>query len=243
VVHFLATQGFGLDPLTGIRPFVTSSHTGTAGLLTGLGLPDPLELIPEHMAVIPAYLTVKGERPFVTEIKDPALVQRLRKSAGQFDRKMTTDGQLFDDVTDTKHRVGYMDAVMLAHYLGLNHVTQAALTKLDVWDGFETVKVGVGYAYDGPEREAIRAAFGDRCEDRGSHLMISAFNPTLSFLRGSRPVYKEFPWRVSVRGIKNEADLPKEARDLIAFLEQATDIPFHVIKTGPEPEATILRNI
>ncbi len=242
IVHFLATQGFGLDPKTGIRPYVSSSHTGTAGLLTGLGLPDALELIPEHMAVVPAYLTCKGKRPFVTEIKDPALAQRLRESAGQFDKQMV-DGRIVDIKTDKKHRVGYMDAVMLAHYLKLNHVTQAALTKLDVWDGFDTVRVGIGYDYEGPDREGVKRAFGGKCQEQGSALRISGFNTTLAFLRSFRPVYLEFPWGIQVRGVKREADLPKEAVALITYLEQATDIPFHVVKTGPEADAMFLRNI
>jgi adenylosuccinate synthase len=215
---FQGSQALALDVNYGVYPFSSSSHTGIAGLAAGAGIaPD---LVPEHIAVIKPYLAQIGPGPFVTEEKDPGMEARLRQRGNEWENGIA-EGDTVTPSSDKPIRVGWLDAVMLAHYTALNSITQIALTKLDSLDGLPTVKLGMGYMYQGQR--------------------LDRFIPRPEILAECLPVYEELPWGVSVRGITSFEALPREAKSLIARLEAATDTPISIIRNGPANGDVIFR--
>lgn len=203
-------QGALLDIDHGTYPYVTSSNTTAGGAATGSGMgPRHLDYI---LGIVKAYTTRVGSGPFPTELFD---------DAGEH---LGTKGHEFGATTGRKRRCGWLDAVALRRSLDINSVTGMCITKLDVLDGLEKIKICVAYKLDGKELDAppVGADLFEKCE----------------------PVYIEVPgWSESTIGTKSLDDLPQAARNYLSKIEELCGIPVDVISTGPDrAETLILRN-
>ena len=197
-------QGTMLDIDHGTYPYVTSSNTVSAGACSGTGLnPKDIGFV---TGIAKAYCTRVGNGPFPSE------------DFGDDGEKMAEVGREFGTTTGRKRRCGWFDAVATKHACRLNGVDQVALMKLDVLDGFETIKVCVGYEFDG---EVIDYVPYD--------------------LEDVKPVYKEFKGWDKVEGIKEFDALPSEAKSYITALEELIDTKIGIISTSPDREDTIVR--
>ena len=197
-------QGTLLDIDHGTYPYVTSSNTISAGACTGLGL-NPKE-IGEVVGVIKAYTTRVGFGPFPSEDKS---------EAGD---KMCEIGKEFGTTTGRRRRCGWFDAVGVKYAARLNAIDKFALMKLDVLDGFESVKICKAYKYKGE---------------------IIDYFPT--DLENAAPVYEEIEGWNSVKGIASFEDLPKNAQKYIERIEAITGVKVGLISTSPERKDTIVR--
>ena len=197
-------QATFLDLDHGTYPFVTSSNPVAGGACTGSGL-GPRD-IHEVIGIAKAYVTRVGAGPFPTEQENDIgelLVER---------------GHEFGTNTGRRRRCGWFDAVMLRQAVRLNSLTEVALTKLDVLDTFETVKVCVAYEADGI---------------RYTHLPYhqSTFHKAV-------PVYEELPgWRTDLSAATAPDDMPAAARDYVAFLSEQIGVPVRLVGVGPGPRA------
>ncbi|OZG71519.1 adenylosuccinate synthase [Hahella sp. CCB-MM4] len=206
-ILFEGAQGSLLDIDLGTYPFVTSSNTTAGGTATGSGFgPMYLDYV---LGITKAYATRVGSGPFPTELFDDVGAHLAKK------------GNEFGATTGRPRRCGWFDAVALRHAIQINSVSGICLTKLDVLDGLETVRVCVGYrTKDGVEVTRPPIA----CEDFSK----------------LEPVYEDLPgWSESTFGVKKLEDLPKNARDYIEFLEKQIEAPIDVISTGPDRNETI----
>ncbi|MDG9671112.1 adenylosuccinate synthase [Hahella sp. CR1] len=206
-VLFEGAQGSLLDIDLGTYPFVTSSNTTAGGTATGSGFgPMYLDYV---LGITKAYATRVGSGPFPTELFDDVGAYLAKK------------GNEFGATTGRPRRCGWFDAVALRHAIQINSVSGICLTKLDVLDGLDVVKVCVGY----------RTA--DGVEITRPPIDCEAFGAV-------EPVYEELPgWKESTFGVKRVEDLPKNAQDYIAFLEKQIEAPIDVISTGPDRNETI----
>jgi adenylosuccinate synthase len=205
-VLFEGAQATFLDLDQGTYPFVTSSNPVAGGACTGAGVgPRDLQRI---IGIAKAYVTRVGSGPFPTELFDEqgdVLVDR---------------GHEFGTNTGRRRRTGWFDAVMLRHAVRLNSLTEVALTKLDVLDVFDTVKVCVAYEADGKRYE---------------HVPYHQ-----SVLHKVTPVYEALPgWKTELSKVTRPADLPQAARDYIAFLEAQVGVPVSYVGVGPGREQTV----
>ncbi len=202
-------QGTMLDVDHGTYPFVTSSNSTVGGACTGLGIPPTK--VDRVLGVIKAYTTRVGEGPFPTELSDED-GERLGKV-----------GHEFGATTGRPRRCGWFDAVVARYGIQLNGVDALLLTKVDVLDGFKTIKVCTGYKYKGK-------VFSDMPADP-------------EVLANCEPDYVEFDgWEESTAGVQDFDKLPQNARDYIARLSDLVETPFMLISTGPDREQTILRD-
>ncbi|ABC32046.1 adenylosuccinate synthetase [Hahella chejuensis KCTC 2396] len=206
-VLFEGAQGSLLDIDLGTYPYVTSSNTTAGGTATGSGFgPMYLDYV---LGITKAYATRVGSGPFPTELFDDVGAYLAKK------------GNEFGATTGRPRRCGWFDAVALRHAIQINSVSGICLTKLDVLDGLDVVKVCVGY----------RTA--DGAEITRPPIDCEAFGEV-------EPVYEELPgWKESTFGVKRVEDLPKNAQDYIAFLEKQIEAPIDVISTGPDRNETI----
>ncbi len=209
-IMFEGAQGALLDIDHGTYPYVTSSNTTSGGAATGSGMgPCHLDYI---LGIVKAYTTRVGSGPFPTELFD---------AVGDH---LGTKGHEFGATTGRQRRCGWLDTVTLRRSLEINSVTGICITKLDVLDGLETIKICVAYELDGKELDAppVGADLFARCS----------------------PVYIELPgWTESTVGTKDLNDLPRAARDYLSKIEQLCGVPVDVISTGPDrAETLILRN-
>src|SRR5437763_352429 len=205
-VLFEGAQATFLDLDQGTYPFVTSSNPCAGGACTGAGVgPRDLQRI---IGIAKAYVTRVGSGPFPTELHDDqgdVLVER---------------GHEFGTNTGRRRRTGWFDAVMLRHAVRLNSLTEVALTKLDVLDPFETVKVCVAYEADGTRYE---------------HVPYHQ-----SALHKVAPVYEELTgWKTELSKVTRPGDLPQAARDYIAFLESQVGVPVSYVGVGPGRDQTV----
>jgi len=205
-VLFEGAQATFLDLDQGTYPFVTSSNPVAGGACTGAGVgPRDLQRI---IGIAKAYVTRVGSGPFPTELfddKGDLLVER---------------GHEFGTNTGRRRRTGWFDAVMLRHAVRLNSLTEVALTKLDVLDPFDTVKVCVAYEAD-----------GERYEHVPYHQSV---------LHKVTPVYEELPgWKAELSKVTRPDDLPQAARDYIAFLEAQAGVPVSYVGVGPGRDQTV----
>jgi len=196
-------QATFLDLDHGTYPFVTSSNPVAGGACTGTGVgPRAIE---EVIGIAKAYVTRVGSGPFPTECRDEVgdiLVER---------------GHEFGTNTGRRRRCGWFDAVMLRQAVRLNSLSEVALTKLDVLDAFDTVKVCVAYR-TGSER-----------------FTYPPYHQ--SVLHQVTPVYEELPgWRTDVSGATELGDLPPAARDYVAFLAEQIGVPIKLVGVGPGRE-------
>jgi len=206
-ILFEGAQGTLLDIDHGTYPFVTSSNTsaGAAACGTGMG-PNFLGYI---LGITKAYTTRVGAGPFPTELDDD-VGQHLGKK-----------GHEFGATTGRQRRCGWFDAVALKRSCFINSITGLCITKLDVLDGLDVVKLCIAYKVDGKERTTP---------------------PTgAEALENVEPVYEELPgWKNSTVGIKNKSDLPANAIAYLKRIEEVTGAPIDIISTGPDRIETIV---
>lgn len=206
-ILFEGAQGSLLDIDFGTYPFVTSSNTTAGMAATGSGLgPGSIDFV---LGIVKAYTTRVGEGPFPTELDD-ADGQRLGER-----------GHEFGVVTGRKRRCGWFDAVLVRQTCVTSGVTGIALTKLDVLDGFDELKICVGYELDGASVDYLPIAADQQAR--------------------VKPVYETMPgWSVSTAGARSWADLPAEAIKYVRRIEELIQCPVALLSTSPERDDTIL---
>lgn len=200
-------QGTMLDVDFGSYPFVTSSNTIVSGVCSGLGIAP--QKIGKVFGVFKAYCTRVGNGPFPTELLDE-VGEDLRKQ-----------GNEFGSTTGRPRRCGWLDLPALKYAIMLNGVTDLVITKADVLDKFETIKVCNEYKY------------GDQ--------KINFFPYQISDLE-LKPLFKQFPgWNESIAKSTRIEELPKEFIDYIKFIEHQVEVPVSIISVGPDRTQTIIR--
>ncbi len=206
-ILFEGAQGVMLDVDHGTYPFVTSSNTvgGSAAAGSGMG-PSALDFV---LGITKAYTTRVGSGPFPTELTD-ATGERLGER-----------GREFGVVTGRKRRCGWFDAVMVRQAAKVAGIEGIALTKLDVLDGFDEIKICVGYDIDGERLDYLPAQPSRQAK--------------------AVPVYETIPgWPESTMGARSWADLPAAAVKYIRRLEELIEVPVAMVSTSPERDDTIL---
>ena len=204
---FEGAQGTLLDIDHGTYPFVTSSNTIAAGASTGTGF--GLRNFDYVMAITKAYTTRVGSGPFPTELFD------------EMGEHLSRRGHEFGATTGRPRRCGWFDAVALRRAMQINSISGLCITKLDVLDGLESIRICTGYNIDGEYRDTppLGAEAIARCE----------------------PVYEEHDgWEVSTVGIREFKKLPQQARDYLKRIEELTDIKIDIVSTGPDRADTII---
>lgn len=206
-IMFEGAQGALLDIDHGTYPYVTSSTTTAGGAASGSGVgPRDLDYV---LGIVKAYTTRVGAGPFPTELFD---------TVGQH---LGEKGHEFGATTGRQRRCGWLDAVALRRSLAINSVTGMCITKLDVLDGLETIKIGVAYHLDGRTVDAppVGAERIGQCE----------------------PEYIELPgWAESTAGIRDKTRLPAAARAYLERIEELCGVPIDIISTGPDRAETIV---
>jgi adenylosuccinate synthase len=198
-----------LDVDYGTYPFVTSSSTGIGGVLIGLTL--GWQSLKEVIGVVKAYTTRVGSGPFPTE------------QLNDVGEKLQNVGREWGVTTGRKRRCGWLDLVMLAYSHEVNQYTALNLTKLDVLDGFEEIKVAVKYRLDGEEIDYLPAS--------------------AETLLRLEPVYEVLPgWQKPTTGVTAWYDLPAKARGFIEYVERSVGVKVKYIGTGPAREHMIVRS-
>jgi len=204
---FEGAQGALLDIDHGTYPYVTSSNCVAGAAAAGAGI-GPMHL---HyvLGITKAYSTRVGEGPFPTELSDD-VGERLRQR-----------GKEFGATTGRPRRTGWFDAAALKRSIQLNGVSGLCITKLDVLDGAETLKICVGYDIDGTISDILPVGADE--------------------LERCVPVYEELPgWMESTVGIKSYDKLPAAARAYLKRIESLAGVPIDIISTGPDREETIV---
>jgi len=206
-ILFEGAQGILLDVDHGTYPYVTSSNTVPAMAATGSGTgPDKINYV---LGITKAYTTRVGSGPFPTELDD-----EIGESLGR-------RGKEFGTVTARKRRCGWFDGVLVRQTIKISGINGIALTKLDVLDELDEIKMCIGYELNGKKMDYLPAASEDQ------------FN--------IKPVYKTFPgWKSKTQGIRNLKDLPDKALRYIHALEDFIEARISSISTSPEREDTIL---
>ena len=206
-ILFEGAQGVLLDVDHGTYPFVTSSNTVAGNAATGAGLgPRAVEYV---LGIVKAYTTRVGEGPFPTELTDD-VGQRLGER-----------GHEFGTVTGRQRRCGWFDAALVRQSLKIAGVDGIALTKLDVLDGFEKIKVCVGYRVGGVEYDYLPAGMDAQA--------------------AAEPVYEEMDgWDGSTENARSWADLPAEAVKYVRRVEELIETPVALVSTSPERDDVIL---
>ncbi len=205
-------QGTLLDLDHGSYPYVTSSYPTIGGMILGLGVgPQHIERV---VGVVKAYQTRVGAGPMPTELTGE-MGDKLRGTGAQFwDEFGTTTGR--------PRRCGWLDIVTLRHAVRVNGLTEMAITKLDVLSRFDTLRLCVAYELDGQTTET--------------------YPPDLTVLARCRPVYETLPgWGTDITQARTRDDLPQEARQYVARLEELLAIPASCISVGPGRDQTIRR--
>ncbi len=207
-ILFEGAQGVYLDIDHGTYPFVTSSNTCVGSVSNGAGFgPRYLDYV---LGITKAYTTRVGGGPFPTELHD---------DVGQ---RLATRGNEFGAVTGRPRRCGWFDAVLLRRSIELNSLTGLCLTKLDVLDGLETVRIAVGYR----DASGARLNYPPQAADD---------------YEGLEPVYEDMPgWSESTADVTCLDALPPNALAYVRRLEALLDIPIDILSTGPERDSTII---
>ena len=206
-ILFEGAQGILLDVDHGTYPFVTSSNTVASAASTGSGCgPNSINYV---LGITKAYTTRVGEGPFPTELKDH-LGEMLGKR-----------GNEFGTVTSRKRRCGWFDGVLVRQTIKISGIDGIALTKLDVLDELEEIKMCIAYSVDGEKMDYLPAAVDDQLK--------------------AKPIYKTFKgWKSSTKGIKKFDDLPANAKNYVNELEKFIETKISSISTSPERNDTIL---
>ena len=206
-ILFEGAQGALLDIDFGTYPFVTSSNVIAGQAATGVGVgPGAIDYV---LGIVKAYTTRVGEGPFPTELDDDD------------GHRLGTRGHEFGTVTGRKRRCGWFDAALVRQTCATSGVTGISLTKLDVLDGFETLKICVGYELDGKTLDYLPTAADQQAR--------------------CKPVYEEIEgWSQSTEGARSWADLPAQAIKYVRRIEELIQCPVALVSTSPEREDTIL---
>ncbi len=206
-ILFEGAQGALLDIDHGTYPFVTSSNTIAAQAATGSGIgPDAINYV---LGITKAYTTRVGQGPFPTE-QENEIGQRLGER-----------GREFGTVTGRARRCGWFDACLVRQTAKVAGINGIALTKLDVLDGFDELKVCIGYRLDGEDIDHLPAAEGTQAQ----------IEPVYETLEG---------WSASTYGARSWADLPAQAIKYVRHIEELIEVPVALLSTSPEREDTIL---
>ena len=208
-ILFEGAQGVFLDIDHGTYPYVTSSNTVSAAASIGSGVgPKRLDYI---MGIVKAYTTRVGSGPFPTELHD------------KHGEHLGSVGVEFGATTGRPRRCGWLDAVALRRSVLNSSISGFCLTKLDVLDGLEKIKICTEY----------------KLNDQA----ISNFPLEISELDNCEPLYEEFEgWEDSTKGLKRFSDVPSNAKKYIQAIEEMLHLPIDIISTGPDRDHTIIRN-
>jgi len=199
-------QGTMLDVDFGTYPYTTSSHTIAGGSSIGTGIGP--KHIDEIIGIVKAYTTRVGEGPLPTELFD--------KNGEHLQQK----GHEFGTTTSRPRRCGWLDLVVVKHSCMISGVTKLAITKLDVLDDLETVRICTHYSQDGKK--------------------IDIFPADIDDVKKCKPIYKDFKgWKKINDDSASFSDLPKEAQDYLKFIEKKLDVPIAIVSIGPGRKATI----
>ncbi len=206
-ILFEGAQGVLLDVDHGTYPFVTSSNTVASSAATGSGCgPSTINYV---LGITKAYTTRVGEGPFPTELKD------------KIGEELGNRGKEFGTVTSRKRRCGWFDGVLVRQTIKISGINGIALTKLDVLDELEEIKMCIGYEINGKKIDYLPAAVEDQLR--------------------VKPVYKKFQgWQSSTKGIKSFEELPSLAKTYVKELEKFIETKISSISTSPERNDTIL---
>jgi len=201
-------QGTLLDIDHGTYPFVTSSNPSSGGITTGLGL--PLNKIDRLIGIFKAYTTRVGNGPFPTELFD---------DDGE---TLQTIGKEFGATTGRPRRCGWFDVPLANYSIMINGFNEITMTKLDILDAFDEIKVCTEYECNGKKSKNL-SAFINQFED-------------------ITPIYTSVPgWKCSTVGVNSFESLPREAKDYIHYIEKILSIPIKHISTGPKRNDMIIR--
>lgn len=207
-ILFEGAQGTHLDLEHGTYPFVTSSSTvaGNAACGSGLG-PKNLDDI---LGIVKAYTTRVGEGPFPTELFDDTGAEIQKRGAE------------FGATTGRKRRCGWLDMVMLKNAARLNSLTGLTITKLDVLDSLDEIRICTGYKYRGE--------------------IINSYPPSISVLKECAPVYETLPgWKENTSGVKHFDDFPEKTRQYLKRIEDLSGVKIKIVSVGPQREATVIK--
>ena len=206
-ILFEGAQGILLDVDHGTYPFVTSSNTVASSAATGTGCgPNTINYV---LGITKAYTTRVGEGPFPTELKD---------KTGEL---LGTKGKEFGTVTSRKRRCGWFDGILVRQTIKISGINGIALTKLDVLDELDEIKICIAYELNGKKIDHLPAGLNDQLK--------------------VKPVYKAFKgWKSSTKGIKEFEKLPEQAKTYVKELEKFIGTKISSISTGPERKDTIL---
>ena len=200
-------QGALLDLDHGTYPYVTSSNPTSGGACTGLGIPPTA--ISSILGVVKAYSTRVGNGPFPTELKDET-GEQLRKIGGEFGA-----------TTGRPRRCGWFDVVSVKYSAMVNGIKSIAITKLDVLDSFETLKICVGYTLNGK--------------------IVKNFTTTVETLDRVEPIYETIEgWKTKISDVKKYSDLPANARKYVEALARFTQTEIKMVSVGARRDQTIL---
>ena len=206
-ILFEGAQGILLDVDHGTYPFVTSSNTVASAAATGTGF--GINTINYVLGITKAYTTRVGAGPFPTELKD------------KIGNLLGTTGKEFGTVTSRKRRCGWFDAVLVRQTIKISGVNGIALTKLDVLDKLDEIKMCIAYELNGKQIDHLPAGLDDQLK--------------------VKPIYKTFSgWQTSTKSIRDFEKLPKNAKDYIKAVEDFIGVKIASISTSPERQDTIL---
>ncbi len=208
-VLFEGAQGVMLDVDVGSYPFVTSSNTGAGGVSAGAGVPP--HCIDDVIGIVKAYTTRVGEGPFTVELFDDD------------GKQLAEVGNEFGATTGRPRRCGWFDGVVAHHAVMTGGITHWALMKMDVLDGFETIKICTAYECDGETVTTIPAS--------------------IRKLARCKPVYEEFQgWNEPTTGCTSFEELPEQAKKYVRRIEELTGVPVSILSVGPNRTSTIRLN-
>ncbi len=205
---FEGAQGTLLDVDHGTYPYVTSSSAAAGGACTGLGV-SPTK-ISSIIGIVKAYTTRVGEGPFPTEIKD-SLGEKIREKGGEYGA-----------TTGRPRRCGWLDMVALRYAVRINGFSGIALTKLDILDGLEKIKICTAYRFEGK--------------------LYEEFPKELNILEKCEPVYEEVSgWKENTGGVKSFEKLPSAAQAYIKEIERMLNVKVRIISSGQKRNELIMR--
>jgi adenylosuccinate synthase len=203
---FEGAQGALLDVNLGTYPYVTSSNTTSGAVATGTGFGP--KYLDDIIGVAKAYITRVGSGPFPTELHDDTGLM------------LASRGGEFGATTGRPRRCGWFDVPLMRHSVQLNSLTHMAVTKIDVLDELETIKVCIGYEHNGKQ--------------------LPCFPADINILEACTPIYESMPgWLCSTMGVTCIQDLPANASSFLNRLESLCGIPISIVSTGPDRIHTI----
>ena len=209
-ILFEGAQGVMLDIDYGTYPFVTSSNPIGGGAATGSGYGPTM--IKEVVGVSKAYVTRVGEGPFVSELTD------------EVGKKIQDIGHEFGVTTGRPRRCGWFDAVIMKYAVLVGGITNVALTKIDVFDDFDEIKICVAY------------------KDCRNDKVYTSYPTDVFIHKYLEPVYETMPgWKASISNIRKYEDLPENAKKYIEKVEDLIGAPIGIVSVGPDREQTIYR--